>query len=90
MSISKNNKEQAARFIDVEHNDGFWGSTWMMGINHIDLKMLVSNSDWILSWWVKNFLTASWLCVYVLGHICCALSISWHKRNGVALLYVLL
>lgn len=38
MNMSKNNKEQAARFVDMEVRDEYWENTWMMGINHPDFK----------------------------------------------------
>lgn len=38
MNMPKNNKEQAARFVDVEVRDEYWENTWMMGINHPDFK----------------------------------------------------
>lgn len=39
MNMSENNKEQAARFVDMEDKDEYWENTWMMGINHPDLKI---------------------------------------------------
>lgn len=39
MNMSENNEEQVARFVDMEDKDEYWENTWMMGINHPDLKI---------------------------------------------------
>lgn len=55
--------KQAARFVDVEDNDGFWESISMMVINHTDPKVLVRTiGNWGSEWRIYSLLHG---CMYV-------------------------